>query len=37
MSTTGQQFNKDTSQQTINMFNSIPAERAKTAKGLGSN
>lgn len=37
MSTTGQQFHRDTSNQTINLFNSNPVERAKTAKGLGSN
>jgi hypothetical protein len=37
MSTTGQQFHRDTSNQTINIFNSTPIERAKTAKGLGSN
>jgi hypothetical protein len=37
MSTTTQNFNRDTSHQTINLFNNIPGERAKTAKGLGSN
>lgn len=39
MSTTMQQFNRNTvdPNQTINVFNNAPIERAKTAKGLGSN
>ncbi len=37
MSTTAQNFNRDASNQTINHFSNVPGERAKTAKGLGSN
>lgn len=37
MSTTMQGFNRDASNQTINVFNNNYQERAKTAKGLGTN
>jgi hypothetical protein len=32
-----QQFSRNESNQTINIFNNNPLERAKTAKGLGNN
>jgi hypothetical protein len=37
MSTTTQNFNRVTTHWIINLFNNVPDERAKTAKGLGSN
>ncbi len=37
MPTTTQNFYRDTSHKTINLFSNFPDERAKTAKGLCSN